>query len=89
MSRTSDALIPASDTARPLRIVTAGTVLEGRAAAWAGASDFQGRPGQLLLVPDADGSVEAALVGAGERFDPMSLRGVAARLLLVPGARHG
>lgn len=80
MSRTSDALITASDTARPLRIVTAGTVLEGRAAAWAGTSDFQGRPGQLLLVPDADGSVEAALVGAGERFDPMTLRGVAARL---------
>ncbi len=80
MSRSSDVLISASDTARPLRIVAAGTVLDGRSAAWAGATDFQGRSGQLMLVPGADGSVEAALVGAGERFDPMSLRGVAARL---------
>ncbi|MBB5747218.1 leucyl aminopeptidase family protein [Brevundimonas variabilis] len=80
MSRSSDALIAASDAARPLRIVSAGTGLEDRAAAWAAANDFQGRPGQLLLVPGADGSVEAALVGAGDRFDPMSLRSVAARL---------
>lgn len=75
MSRSSDALIAASDTARPLRIVMAGTGLDGQDAVWAAANDFQGRAGQLLLVPGVDGSVAAALVGAGERFDPMSLRG--------------
>ncbi len=80
MSRPSDVLIAAADTALPLRIVSAGTALDGRVAAWAGANDFQGRPGQVLLVPGADGAVESALVGAGERFDPMSLRGVATRL---------
>ena len=80
MSRSSDALIAASGTARPLRIVMAGTRLEDQVAAWASANDFQGRPGQLLLVPGADGTVVAAMVGSGERFDPMSLRGVASRL---------
>ncbi len=62
----------------PVRVVIQG---EGAPeTAWTRANDFTGKAGQLLLVPGADGTVSEALFGAGERFDPSSARGLAARL---------
>ncbi|OJU54932.1 MAG: aminopeptidase [Brevundimonas sp. 67-6] len=80
MSHQSELLIPASATARPVRIVKAGAALEGRIAAWAEANGFTGKAGQLLVVPAADGAPEQALFGAGEAFEPMTARGLPTRL---------
>lgn len=76
----AELLIPSSPQARPVRLVSKGQALEGRVAAWAKANDFTGKAGQLLLVADAAGDVAEALFGIGERFEPMSLRGLAPRL---------
>jgi leucyl aminopeptidase len=75
-----DILTTDTTDARPLRIVTAGQPLNGSEAAWASANDFTGKAGQLLLLPGTDGAVAGALFGAGERLDPMSLRGLSPRL---------
>lgn len=80
MSRHAPVLIAASDDARPVRLIAPGTVLEGRVGAWAAANAFTGKAGQLLLVPGEDGAVVEALFGTGAAFDPMSVRGLAARL---------
>ncbi len=74
-------LIPASASAagRPVRLVGKDAV-EGRWADWARANDFTGKPGQLLLIPGEDGGPAEAWFGVGDAFDPMSLRGLAARL---------
>ena len=75
-----DILTTETTDARPLRIVTVGQPLNGSEAAWASANDFTGKPGQLLLLPGTDGAVAGALFGAGERLDPMTLRGLSPRL---------
>ncbi len=80
MSRQTPALIAASDDARPVRLIAPGTALEGRVGAWASANGFTGKAGQLLLVPGDDGAVAEALFGTGATFDPMTVRGLAARL---------
>lgn len=62
--------------ALPVRIVTREGAPDD---AWARANDFTGKAGQLLLLPGADGPA-GALFGAGDAFDPMTARALAARL---------
>ena len=66
--------------ALPVRIVGRDAPLDGPEAAWVRANDFTGKAGQLLLLPGSDGAVAGALFGAGDAFDPMSVRALAARL---------
>ena len=80
MSRQTPALIAASDNAKPVRLIAPGTALEGRVGAWATANGFTSKAGQLLLAPCEDGAVAEALFGTGASFDPMTVRGLAARL---------
>lgn len=80
MSRQMPALIPSASSTRPVRLIEQGGQLDGHVANWAEANAFTGGAGQLLLVPDQQGEVKEALFGTGSLFDPMSLRGLAARL---------
>jgi len=75
-----DLLIPADADAIPVRFVGPRTALDGRAASWASANGFKGKPGQMLVVPDDGGAVDSVLVGTGERFDPWAARGLSAKL---------
>jgi leucyl aminopeptidase len=73
--------------ARPIHAVARGRLadvqLDPVAMAWAKANSFSGEPGRVLLVPGADGSVAAALVGLPERSDGLEplFAGVLARTL--------
>lgn len=80
MSVHDDILSSETKESLPLRIVTRGVPADPRLAAWAAAHEFTGKPGQLLLLPGAHGAVGGALLGSGEVFDPMILRGAAPRL---------
>jgi leucyl aminopeptidase len=73
-----DVLSADADGALPVRIVSRDAPLDGVRAAWARAHDFSGKAGQLLLLPGEGGAPAGALFGAGERFDPMSARALAA-----------
>ena len=75
-----DVLTHDAEGALPVRLVARGQTLSGGVATWAGAHDFTGKAGQLLMLPDADGALAGALFGTGDRFDPVSVRGLAARL---------
>jgi leucyl aminopeptidase len=82
MSVSHPLLVSAQDGAGavPIRFVQAGGVLEGATRRWGALHGFEGKPGQLLVVPDADGEIGQVVVGAGATFDPMSVRGLSARL---------
>ena len=69
-----------SGEARPVRLVDSQTQLEGVEANWAAVNGFRGRPGQLLLVPAADGGISGALYGVERDFDPAAIRSLAGRL---------
>ncbi len=71
---------PEAASARLVRLVPRDTDLEGPAAVWAQANGFNGQAGRLLLCADSNGALTEALFGTGETFDPISLRGLAARL---------
>ncbi|KQW86754.1 leucyl aminopeptidase family protein [Brevundimonas sp. Root1279] len=75
-----DLLTADAGDALPVRVVTRDMTLEGAEAAWAAANDFSGKAGQVLLLPGEGGAVAGALFGAGEAFDPMTARALAARL---------
>ena len=75
-----DLLTTDAEGALPVHIVRQGEAVEGVWGAWARANDFTGKAGQLLLLPCSDDGVSGVLFGAGERFDPMSARALAARL---------
>jgi len=78
-----DVLISRADgEAVPIQLVTAqdASRLEGAAAAWAARHGFTGQAGRLLSVADDRGGLQRVLFGAGDRFDPMSLRRLAAQL---------
>ena len=75
-----DLLTADGEGALPVRIVHQGRPVEGVWGAWARTNDFTGKAGQLLLLPCSDDGVSGALFGAGNRFDPMSARALAARL---------
>lgn len=64
----------------PIRFVGPDAALDGVARRWADHHGFAGKPGQLLVVPGQDGGVDHVLVGAGPVFDPLSARGLSARL---------
>ncbi|WP_395944879.1 leucyl aminopeptidase family protein [Brevundimonas sp.] len=82
MSALHPLLVAAQDgvDAIPVRFVGPDGALDGAARRWADIHGFDGKPGQLLAVPDADGGVGQVIVGAGKRFDPMSARSLSARL---------
>lgn len=82
MSALHPQLAPAHDAeaAIPVRFVGPGGQLDEAAQLWADVHAFEGKPGQLLVVPNAQGGVGQVIVGAGDRFDPMSARGLSARL---------
>lgn len=71
---------PEAVAAIPVRFVGPKGKIADNAASWAAVNGFKGKPGQLVLVPGADGGLDHVLVGAGETFDPMSARGLAGRL---------
>ena len=75
-----DVLTHETQGSLPLRLVGRGETLSGPEAAWAKAHDFTGKAGQLLMLPATDGALAGALFGTGDRFDPASVRGLAARL---------
>ncbi len=77
---TAPVLVADFPEARVLRLVEPGAELNGFVARWAEAHAFTGKSGQLLTVPGPDGQIDQALLGTGERFDPLILRGAAARL---------
>ena len=61
---------PTAD-ARPIRLVQGALPddLPAAARAWAEASGFAGKPGQICLLPGADGAVSGALVGVEKASD--------------------
>ena len=71
---------PEAASARPVRLVPRDTALEGPAGVWAKANGFKGQAWRLLLCADSSGELTEALFGTGETFDPIALRGLAARL---------
>jgi len=67
-----------STAALPLHIVTRADFAEWRAAqpspvgAWIDAQAFDGGVYTAVVVPDADGNIAAAVIGVGDRLDPVS-----------------
>lgn len=82
MSALHPLLVAAADggDAVPIRVVAAGQSLDGAAGRWATLNGFEGRAGQLLVVAGSDGAAAEVLLGAGPAFDPMTARGLWARL---------
>nr|WP_314432927.1 leucyl aminopeptidase family protein [uncultured Brevundimonas sp.] len=82
MSALHPRLVAEKDAASaiPVRFVGPGGGLDEAARRWADVHAFEGKPGQLLVVPNPEGGVGQVIVGAGEHFDPMSARGLSARL---------
>ena len=82
MSALHPQLVPAAqgEGAIPIRFVGPDAALDEAARRWGDLHGFEGKPGQLLIVPGAEGGVSQVLVGAGRDFDPMSARGLSARL---------
>jgi leucyl aminopeptidase len=68
------------ETAVPIRVAAPGQAPAGAAGRWAALNGFEGKAGQVLVVPDAEGGVDQVLIGAGAAFDPMSVRGLSTRL---------
>ncbi len=64
----------------PIRFVGPEPVLDDAARRWGDLNGFEGKPGHLLVVPNAEGGVGQVLVGAGRDLDPMSARALPARL---------
>ncbi len=71
---------PEAAAAIPVRFVGPKGKIADATASWAALNGFRGKPGQMVLVPGADGGLDHVLVGAGESFDPMSARALAGRL---------
>lgn len=80
MSISHPLLVSAQDGAIPIRFVQPGGALDGASRRWGELHGFEGKAGQLLVVPGSDGEVAQVVVGAGATFDPMSVRGLSARL---------
>jgi len=73
-------LISSADAAVPVRLIGKDVALDGPVAAWAAANAFTGKPGQLLLVAGADGSLSEVLFGIGAVFEAKALRALPAKL---------
>lgn len=70
----------AAQGAVPIRFAASAEALDPAARRWGETNGFAGKPGQLLVVPDAQGGVAQIVVGTGGAFDPMVARGLSARL---------
>ncbi|MBW8303692.1 MAG: leucyl aminopeptidase family protein [Brevundimonas sp.] len=75
-----DLLTADAEGALPVRIVRKDEPVEGVWGAWARANDFTGKSGQVLLLPCSDDGLSGALFGAGEAFDPQTVRALAGKL---------
>ncbi len=75
-----DLLTTESKGAIPVRFVGPEDQIDAAIRGWAEANGFKGKSGQVLPVPDGQGGFARVLVGAGERFDPMSARALPAKL---------
>ena len=75
-----DLLTTEAKGAIPVRFVGPDEQTDPAIKAWADANGFKGKSGQVLPVTDGQGGIAAVLVGVGERFDPMSARGLSAKL---------
>lgn len=75
-----DLLTTEAEGAIPVRFVGPEGAVDAAFGGWAEVNGFKGKAGQLLVAPDGQGGIAAVLVGAGERFDPMSARALPARL---------
>ena len=71
---------PEAASATPVRFVGPAGAVADQAKPWVALNGFRGKPGQLVLVPSADGRLDHVLVGVGETFDPLTARGLAGRL---------
>jgi leucyl aminopeptidase len=82
MSALHPQLVPAAqgEGATPIRFLAPDGALDDAVRRWGDLHGFEGKPGQLLVVPDAEGGVSQVLVGAGRDFDPMIARVLSARL---------
>ncbi|NBB63960.1 leucyl aminopeptidase family protein [Pseudomonas sp. ODNR1LW] len=81
MSVSHPLLVAAQDGAGavPVRFVGPKDAVDEAVRGWAELNGFEGKAGQILVAP-GEGGVGAVLVGTGDRFDPMSARGLSARL---------
>jgi len=52
----------------------------GRAVAWLKNNQFTGQAGQLVLIPDQSGGIEAVVLGLGSKPDPFALAALTSRL---------
>jgi len=84
MSLAFDPIVPAdapeAATAIPVRFVGPSGDIALDARAWAERLGFSGKPGQVVVVPTADGGIDHILIGAGKTFDPTSARALSAML---------
>ncbi|WP_298161237.1 M17 family metallopeptidase [Brevundimonas sp.] len=71
---------PEAATATPVRFIGPKEALAPSAQVWAERMGFRGKPGEVLVVPDASGGIGQVLVGTGKTFDPMSARALSAKL---------
>jgi len=71
---------PAAAGAIPVRFVGTDDLPGDDVRVWAEAHGFRGKSGQMVVAPGTDGAIAAVLIGTGEAFDPMSARGLSARL---------
>jgi len=82
----SEVILEAPDAAAiPVHPILAADIetaipAEGMARALARAADFKGKAGQVLVVPNADGTTREVLFGLGVEPTPMSFRALAAKL---------
>jgi leucyl aminopeptidase len=82
----TEVILEASDaSAIPVHAMLAAGVngaipAEGMARALAEAADFKGKAGQVLVVPNADGTTREVLFGLGDNPSPMTFRALAAKL---------
>jgi len=78
--------VKSSGKAVPIDVVTSHDIASkkgGLSAAekkWATANGFEGKPGQLLLVPGADGAISRVLFGYSSSDSPMNVGALASKL---------
>jgi leucyl aminopeptidase len=75
-----DLLTADGEGAIPVRFVGPEAAIDAALRGWADANGFKGKPGQLLIAPDAGGGIAVVLVGVGDAFDPMAARALPAKL---------
>ena len=82
----TEVILEASDaSAIPVHAMLAANVdsampADGMARVLAQAADFKGKAGQVLAVPNADGTTREVLFGLGDSPSPMTFRALAAKL---------